>query len=72
MRLREVFAANLLRLREQRDFSQEELAALARIDRTYVSALEHSRYAASLDVVERLAKQLGVEPADMLRQHAGE
>ncbi len=50
--------------------SQEELAHRARIDRTYISALERSVYAAGIDVVDRLARSLGVEAADLLRRPA--
>ena len=66
MRIREVFAANLRRERHAAGLSQEELAHLAEIDRTYVSALERSVYAVSIDVIERLAEVLKIEPADLL------
>jgi transcriptional regulator with XRE-family HTH domain len=76
MELRAVFARNLRRLREERDYSQEELADLAGIDRTYVSALERMRYSASLDIIARLAEALTVpahfllleDPAPMSRE----
>jgi transcriptional regulator with XRE-family HTH domain len=67
MRTRDVLAINLRRYRQSRGLSQEELAHRAEIDRTYISALERSVYAASVDVVERLGAVLGVEPADLLR-----
>ena len=66
MGLRDVFAANLLRLRQAKGLSQEALAYEAGIDRTYVSALERGIYSASLDMVERLAKPLEIEPYAML------
>jgi len=56
-----VFARNLRALRQAKGISQEELAHLAGIDRTYVSALERCVYNASIDVVDRLANVLGVE-----------
>jgi len=68
MDIREVFATNLKRLRHERGLSQEELAHRADIDRTYVSSLERSVYAAGIDVVDRIARVLGVEAADMLRR----
>lgn len=68
MDIRETFATNLKRLRHDRGLSQEELAHRADIDRTYVSSLERSVYAAGIDVVDRIAKVLGVEAADMLRR----
>jgi len=66
MDIREILAINLRRLRQARDLSQEELADRADIDRTYISALERSIYAAGIDVVERLAHALGVEVAELL------
>lgn len=66
MQIREVLAANLRRLRQDRGMSQEELAHAADIDRTYISSLERARYAASIDMLERLAAALGVEPANLL------
>lgn len=66
MDIREVLALNLRRHRQLRGLSQEELAHRADIDRTYVSALERSIYATSIDVVDRLAQVLNVEAADLL------
>lgn len=68
MNIREVLADNLRRYRQERGLSQEELAHRAEIDRTYISALERCVYAASIDVVDRLATALGVEAADLLRK----
>ena len=67
-----MLAFNLRRLRNAAGLSQEELAHRAQIDRTYVSALERSVYAAGIDVVDRLAKELGVETADLLKRPPGE
>jgi transcriptional regulator with XRE-family HTH domain len=67
MELRGVFATNLRKARQARGLSQEELAHLADVDRTYISALERSVYAASIDIVARLAQVLEVDAADLLR-----
>jgi transcriptional regulator with XRE-family HTH domain len=66
MDIRGILAVNLRKLRQARGLSQEELAHAAEIDRTYISALERSVYAAGIDVVDRLARALGVEAADLL------
>ncbi len=68
MHIRELFATNLRRLRNERGLSQEKLADQAEIDRTYVSLLERCKYAVSIDVLAKLAEVLHVEPADLLRQ----
>ena len=66
MDIRGILAVNLRKLRQAQGLSQEELAHRAEIDRTYISALERSVYAAGIDVVDRLARVLGVEAADLL------
>ncbi len=70
MGIREVLALNLRRYRRDRRLSQEELAHLAEIDRTYISALERCVYAASIDVVDRLSRALGIEASDLLQRPA--
>ena len=72
MNIGEVFALNLRGLRRARRLSQEELAHRAKIDRTYVSSLERSIYAAGIDVVDSLARVLGVEASDLLKRPASE
>jgi transcriptional regulator with XRE-family HTH domain len=66
MNIREVFARNLRKSRHSAKLSQEELPHRAKIDRTYVSALERSLYAPTIDVVDRLAAGLGVQASDLL------
>jgi transcriptional regulator with XRE-family HTH domain len=69
MTLRQIFASNLRRIRGERELTQEKLADLAGIDRTYVSALERQVYSASLDTIERLAEVLDVAPSELLKRH---
>jgi transcriptional regulator with XRE-family HTH domain len=68
MEIREIFARNLRVIRRSRGLSQEELAYRAGLDRTYISALERCLYDASIDVVDRLARELGTEAADLLKR----
>lgn len=68
MEIREVLALNLKALRQARGISQEELAHRADLDRTYVSSLERRIYAASIDVVDRLAKVLEVDAYELLKK----
>jgi transcriptional regulator with XRE-family HTH domain len=68
MGTREVLAANLKRLRRAAGYSQGALAHDADIDRTYVSALVRCQYAATIDVLDRIAKVLDVEAADLLKR----
>lgn len=66
MEIREVLAANIRRYRRKAGLSQEELAHRAGIDRTYISSLERCRYSASIDVLDRIARELGVDAAALL------
>lgn len=66
--LRAVFAANLYRLRVERGYTQQALAEKAGIGRIYVWQLEHCTYSASLKIIQRLAKALDVEAAELLRR----
>jgi transcriptional regulator with XRE-family HTH domain len=67
MDLREVFAANLRRLRNAKGVSQDELAHEANVSRSYLSQLEKGTFYASLNVVGRLSEALDVEPAELLK-----
>jgi transcriptional regulator with XRE-family HTH domain len=67
MDLREVFAANLRRVRHEKGLSQDDLAYEAEVSRSYLSQLEKGAFYASLRIVGRLAKTLGVEPAELLK-----
>ena len=66
MDLREVFAANVRRLRHERGISQENLAYEAGINRTYLSKLEKGASDAGLEIIGKLASVLEVKPADLL------
>jgi transcriptional regulator with XRE-family HTH domain len=70
MEIREVFARNLRNARHARRLSQEALADEAGIDRTYISALERARYSATIDIVDKLAKALDIDPGALLQRSA--
>ncbi len=67
MDLRQVFAANLRRLRHRRGLSQEDLAYEAGVNRTYMSKLEKGASYPGLEIIGKLAKVLEVEPAELLK-----
>ena len=66
MDIRDLFAANLRRLRHEKKMSQEDLAYEADVGRSYLSRIEKGGYYASLRIIERLAGTLKVEPAEFL------
>jgi transcriptional regulator with XRE-family HTH domain len=67
MDLRDVFAANLRRLRHARGMSQDDLAYEAGVSRSYLSQIEKGSFYVSLRIVAKLATALGIEPAELLR-----
>lgn len=68
MSLRAVVAKNLRKLRQIKGLSQEDLAHRADITANYVSSLEREEYAVSVDVIERLAVALDIEPVEFFRR----
>jgi transcriptional regulator with XRE-family HTH domain len=66
--LRSVLARNLRTLRERRHLSQEALADLAGLHRTYVGSVERGERNVSIDNVQRLAEALDVTPANLLQE----
>ncbi len=64
MRLRERVAKNLRMLRHAKGLSQEELADRATINRNYVGMLEREEHAATIDMLEKLADVLEVDPSN--------
>jgi transcriptional regulator with XRE-family HTH domain len=66
MKLRKVVARNLRRVRRGRGLSQEELADRAGLNRNYVGMLEREEHAATVDVLEKLANVLEIDPVEFL------
>ncbi|MDP3405221.1 MAG: helix-turn-helix transcriptional regulator [Brevundimonas sp.] len=63
MDVRKKLGSNVQRLRREKGLSQEELADLAGLHRTYVSGVERGVRNPTLTVIDRLARALGVEMA---------
>lgn len=63
---RALFAINLRKARLAKGLSQEALADLAGLHRTYVGCVERNEKNISIDSMERLGKALGVELKDLL------
>lgn len=59
------FGTNIRALREKRELSQEELAEIADLDRTYVGGLERGERNATLGSILRIAKALKTTVADL-------
>lgn len=63
MNLRNRVALNIQDLRRARDLSQEELAMRSDVSRGHMGKVENAKFAASLDLLERIAKALNVDPS---------
>ena len=60
------FGANVRRLRSAAGFSQEAFAAKARIDRSYMGAIERGERNPTLVNIARIAEALGVTPSHLV------
>jgi transcriptional regulator with XRE-family HTH domain len=60
------FAANVQRLRSKRKMSQKALADKVGISVSYVSMLERGQRSPPLETIEKMARALGVTPANLL------
>ncbi len=66
MDIRRRLARNLIKLRAERDWSQEDLADAAELHRTYVSGIERCVRNPTIVIIERLAKALRVSASELL------
>lgn len=69
-RLREALAANIVRLRRERGWSQEDLARTAGISRVHVNRIERQHNLPGADLLYSIADALGVS-TDTLRLLCG-
>jgi len=53
-------------IRKSRELSQEALADLCDLDRTYISGIERKRRNLSIRNIQRIAEALGVDPRALL------
>ncbi len=61
-----IFAENMRRARHERGQTQEELAEIVGLHRTYVGEVERGERNPSIDVMERLAEGLSVPLVELL------
>lgn len=66
MRLAEVFGRRVREVRHERGWTQEQLAFEAGVKRAYLSEVENGQRNVSLDVVEKLASALKIEPSALM------
>lgn len=61
------FGRRIKALRNHKNLSQEQLAQIAELDRTYISGIERGVRNVSLLTIEKLALSLQIEPAELLK-----
>ena len=63
---KDIVAQNIRTLRQSRAISQEKLAEISGLHRTYVGSIERAERNVSLENIDRLAVALEVQPVDLL------
>lgn len=56
-----VFGKNVRKYRKKSGYSQEELAGICGLHRTYISDIERFKRSISLDNIQKIADALGIE-----------
>ncbi|MBR6244575.1 helix-turn-helix transcriptional regulator [bacterium] len=64
--IREEFGKRVKFLRKCRKMSQWDLSRQSGIDRAYISEVENGRSAATIDLINRMAKAMDLHPAEFL------
>lgn len=62
------FGRRVRELRTERGLSQEELASIARLDRSYLGAVERGERNVTLVKIVQIARGLGVEPSELFER----
>lgn len=65
--MQRVVGRNIRLLRQERGLSQEELADVLGVHRTYMGGVERGERNLTLRTLERLADRLDVDPVTLLR-----
>lgn len=65
--IRERLARNVKRLRQEKGWSQEDLAAHAKLHRNQIGFIERNERNVGIDMLEKLAEALGVQSHELLK-----
>lgn len=67
MKIQEHLGLRIKFLRNERKWSQEDLALEANINKNYISDLENGRRNPSLDILERIARAFGISLEELFK-----
>ena len=68
MSLINIFATNVKTYRIEKNLSQEKLAELSGLHRTYISAIERERRNISIDNIEKISQALDIDAYLLLKK----
>jgi transcriptional regulator with XRE-family HTH domain len=68
MTIQEVFAQNVRKYRKQKGYSQEEFARVCGVHRTYMGLIERAKTTISIEILEKICKELGVSYDEILKK----
>lgn len=61
MNYRLLLGRNIIKLRRNKGFSQEKLAEVSNLHRTYIGAIERAERNVSIDNIEKICKALEID-----------
>ena len=67
MDIRKQFGKRIKQLRQENELSQEALAHLAELDRTYIPSIEKGERNVSLEVIQKLSKAFKMKISELLK-----
>jgi transcriptional regulator with XRE-family HTH domain len=67
MDIRKQFGNRVKQLRQENELSQEALAHLADLDRTYIPSIEKGERNVSLEVIQKLSKAFKIKISELLK-----
>lgn len=71
MNIQKKFGLRVKQLREDKKISQEHLASLANLDRTYITRIENGNTKVSIVVIEKLSIAFGISINELMNINHG-
>lgn len=65
---KKVFGTVVKNIREQKYISQDELASISGLDRTFISLIENGKRSPTLTTILKLSKGLAVKPSYLIKK----